>query len=235
MDSSTVADRNRSSLTVWWCEREYLLVAGLVGIFTLVLFVKLFSAVAGKGGQRKLKLPPGPKPLPIIGNMHQFSDKPHISLLHMAQKYGPIMYLKLGTQSVVVASTAEAAQEFVKVQDKIWAGRPAPPGSEIFSENVANIVWAPYGPYWRHLRKICTIEFFTAKRLESFRPPRTEEFNRMVKSIMDDVDEGKPVVDLAVKINHFAFNNVTRMLFNKRYEVPTQYILSCVLGRSSCS
>jgi hypothetical protein len=57
----------------------------------------------------------------------------------------------------------------------------------------------------------------------------------MVKSIMDDVDEGKPVVDLAVKINHFAFNNVTRMLFNKRYEVPTQYILSCFLGRSSCS
>jgi hypothetical protein len=51
--------------------------------------------------------------------------------------------------------------------------------------------------------------------LESFRPPRTDEFNQMIKSIMDDVEQGK-IVDLAMKLSHVAMNNITCMLLNKR-------------------
>jgi cytochrome P450 len=60
------------------------------------------------------------------------------------------------------------------------------------------------------------MELFTTKRLESFRPPRTDEFNQMIKSIMDDVEQGK-IVDLAMKLSHVAMNNITRMLLNKRF------------------
>ncbi|CAM6064606.1 unnamed protein product [Sphagnum tenellum] len=98
----------------------------------------------------------------------------------MAEKYGPIMYLKLGSRGVVVASTAGD-------RTRVRQG-------------------APYGPYWRHLRKICAQELFTSKSLESFRFPRAQEFNQMVKSIMDDVQEGK-IVQLNLKLNHLAFNN----------------------------
>jgi cytochrome P450 len=191
------------------------LVLGLVSIVTVLLFVKMLFG-GGLQGRKQLKLPPGPRQLPIIGNMNQFTDKPHISLWNLAKKYGPIMYLKLGSQGLVVVSSADAAQEFVKVQDKVWADRPAPPGADIFRENIKNIVWAPYGEYWRHLRKICTIELFTNKRLETFRPLRTQEFSQLVRAIWDDSQEGK-VVDLAVKLNHLAFNNITRMLLNKRF------------------
>jgi hypothetical protein len=197
---------------------ESLLLLGLVSIVTLSLFVKvLFGGAAGLQGRKalKLRLPPGPRPLPIIGNMHQFGDKPHISLWNLAKKYGPIMHLKLGSQRLVVVSSADAAREFLKVQDKVWAGRPPPPGAHIFDEKIEDIVWAPYGNYWRHLRKICTIELFTSKRLESFRPLRTQEFSQMVRAIWDDSQQGK-VVDLAVKISHLSFNNMTRMLLNKR-------------------
>lgn len=214
------------------------LVLGLVSIVTVLLFVKMLF-----GGRKQLKLPPGPGQLPIIGNMHQFTDKPHISLWNLAKKYGPIMYLKLGSQGLVVVSSADAAQEFVKVQDKVWADRPAPPGGDIFRENIKNIVWAPYGEYWRHLRKICTIELFTNKRLETFRPLRTQEFSQLVRAIWDDSQEGK-VVDLAVKLNHLAFNNVTRMLLNKRYKYkvalwhvgtkPTYSRSCCLFVRRTC-
>jgi hypothetical protein len=37
----------------------------------------------------------------------------------------------------------------------------------------------------------------------------------MIKSIMDDVEQGK-IVDLAMKLRHVAMNNITRMLLNKR-------------------
>jgi cytochrome P450 len=192
--------------------RESLLLSGLVSIVTLLLFVKVLQ---GRKAM-KYRLPPGPRPLPIIGNMHQFGDKPHISLWNLAKKYGPIMHLKLGSQEVVVVSSADAAREFVKVHDKVWAGRPLPPGADIFKENIENIVWAPYGNYWRHLRKICTVELFTSKRLDTFRPLRTQELSQTVRAIWEDSQQGK-VVDLAVKISHLSFNNVTRMLLNKRF------------------
>ncbi|CAM6041050.1 unnamed protein product [Sphagnum compactum] len=157
-----------------------------------------------------------PRGLPIIGNIHQLrNDTMHITFMQMAEKYGPIMYLKLGSRGVVVASTAETAHEFVKVQDLVWAGRQTSMAHEILTNNQMDIAGAPYGPYWRHLRKICAQELFTSKSLESFRFPRAQEFNQMVKSIMDEVQEGK-IVQLNLKLNHLAFNNLTRMMLNKR-------------------
>jgi cytochrome P450 len=186
------------------------IVVALVGIVTGLMFVVLFVTQ-----RKKLRLPQGPRSLPIIGNIHQLGNDAHTFLWQEAKKYGPIMYLRLGSQGLVVASSAEAAREFVKVQDKVWAGRESSTGMDMFTYNHLDIVGAPYGPYWLHLRKICTMELFTTKRLESFRPPRTDEFNQMIKSIMDDVEEGK-IVDLAMKLGHVAMNNITRMLLNKR-------------------
>ncbi|KAH9563172.1 hypothetical protein CY35_05G110500 [Sphagnum magellanicum] len=187
------------------------IVVVLVGIVTGLMFVVLFVMQ-----RKKLRLPQGPRSLPIIGNIHQLGNDAHTFLWQEAKKYGPIMYLRLGSEGLVVASSAEVAREFVKVQDKVWAGRESSTGMDMFTYNHLNIAGAPYGPYWLHLRKICTMELFTTKRLESFRPQRTDEFNQMIKSIMDDVEEGK-IVDLAMKLGHVTMNNITRMLLNKRF------------------
>ncbi|KAH8958172.1 hypothetical protein BDL97_06G010200 [Sphagnum fallax] len=187
------------------------IVVALAGIVTGLMFLVLFVTQ-----RKKLRLPQGPRSLPIIGNIHQLANDAHSFLLQETKKYGPIMYLRLGSEGLVVASSAEVAREFVKVQDKVWAGRESSTAMDMFTYNHLDIVGAPYGPYWLHLRKICTMELFTNKRLESFRPPRTDEFNQMIKSIMDDVEKGK-IVDLAMKLSHVAMNNITRMLLNKRF------------------
>ncbi|CAK9859545.1 unnamed protein product [Sphagnum jensenii] len=101
----SVADLN----TLEWWSVERLLVVGLAGIVTMFMFSQLF-------GGRKRNLPLGPRGLPIIGNIHQLrNDTIHITFMRMAEKYGPIIYLKLGSRGVVVASTAETGHEFVKV------------------------------------------------------------------------------------------------------------------------
>ncbi|CAK9228236.1 unnamed protein product, partial [Sphagnum troendelagicum] len=181
-----------------------------------VLRLRLMFVVFFVMQRKKLRLPQGPRSLPIIGNIHQLANDAHTFLWQEAKKYGPIMYLRLGSEGLVVASSAEVAREFLKVQDKVWAGRESTTGMDMLTYNHLDIVGAPYGPYWLHLRKICTMELFTTKRLESFRPPRTDEFNQMIKSIMDDVEQGK-IVNLAVKLGHVAVNNITRMLLNKRF------------------
>ncbi len=147
----------------------------LAGIFTGLTFVVLFVTQ-----RKKLRLPQGPRSLPIVGNIHQLGNDAHTFLWHQAKKYGPIMCLRLGSQGPVGASSAEAAREFVKVQAKVWAGRESSTGMDMFTYNHLDIVGAPYGPYWLHLRKICTMKLFTTKRVESFRPPRTDELNQMI-------------------------------------------------------
>ncbi|PRQ39973.1 putative geraniol 8-hydroxylase [Rosa chinensis] len=47
---------------------------------------------------------PRPKPLPLIGNLFEIGDKPHLSLTKLSQRYGPIMSLQLGQLTTIVVS-----------------------------------------------------------------------------------------------------------------------------------
>ena len=55
--------------------------------------------------------PPGPWPLPIIGNLHLISSKPHIVLHMLRKKYGPVMSFSFGSQRMVVIQEITRAKE----------------------------------------------------------------------------------------------------------------------------
>ncbi|KAG5624014.1 hypothetical protein H5410_009232 [Solanum commersonii] len=60
---------------------------------------------------RSRKFPPGPFPLPIIGNLHLLGNQPHKSLAKLADFHGPIMRLKLGQITTVVISSSDMAKQ----------------------------------------------------------------------------------------------------------------------------
>ncbi|XP_040986280.1 cytochrome P450 71D9-like [Juglans microcarpa x Juglans regia] len=156
-----------------------------------ILFTFFFMFMVLKIGKKSktnhsitLNLPPGPWKLPIIGNMHQFvSSLPHHALRDLSNKYGPLMYLQLGEASTVVVSSPEFAKEVMKTHDSIFASRPSILASEIMSYGSKDIIFAPYGSYWRELRKLCILELLSSKRVKSFRPIRQEELSNLIKWI----------------------------------------------------
>lgn len=75
--------------------------------------------------RQKVNLPPGPTALLIIGSLHLLGTHPHQSLANLAQKYGPLMSMWLGQRLCIVATSAEAAKEFLKLQDANFSARPA--------------------------------------------------------------------------------------------------------------
>ncbi|CAN1804719.1 Trimethyltridecatetraene synthase [Linum perenne] len=96
-----------------------------------------------------LRVPPGPKPWPIIGNLNLMGSLPHQSLHKLSQTYGPIIHLKFGSFPVVVVSSPDIAKQVLKTNDHLLAGRPRMAAGKYTTYNYSNLTWAPYGPYWR--------------------------------------------------------------------------------------
>ncbi|XP_058742877.1 cytochrome P450 71D10-like [Vicia villosa] len=162
-----------------------------------------------------VNLPPGPWTLPLIGNIHQIisSSLPHHCFKKLADKYGPLMHLKLGQVPYIIVSSPEMAKEIMKTQDLIFCDRPNLLLSTIFSNNGRDIAFSAYGEYWRQLRKICVVELLSAKRVDSFRSIREEECSVLIKSI--SACEAS-VVNLKEKIFSMTCGITMRAAFGKK-------------------
>ncbi|TVU11370.1 hypothetical protein EJB05_44954, partial [Eragrostis curvula] len=149
----------------------------------LYLISKCYIASASSCN-RSLRLPPGPRQLPVIGSLHHLlCALPHRSLRRLSSHYGPLMFLKLGEIPVIIVSSREAAEEVMKTHDAVFATRPQTAMIKILTKQGQAIALTPYGDPWRQLRKICKLELLSASRVQSFRPVREEEVARLVQAI----------------------------------------------------
>ncbi|KAF5443642.1 hypothetical protein F2P56_036180, partial [Juglans regia] len=113
------------------------------------------------------KLPPGPKPFPIIGNLLDLGDKPHKSLAKLAQIHGPIVSLKLGQVTTIIISSAETAKEVLQTHDQLLSSRTIPDAVRAHKQDEFGLPWIPISTQWRNLRKICNDQLFSKKALDA--------------------------------------------------------------------
>ncbi|GMN63545.1 hypothetical protein TIFTF001_032627 [Ficus carica] len=168
------------------------------------------------------KLPPGPRKLPIIGNLHQLAGSlPYHALRDMAKIHGPLMHLRLGQVPTVVVSSAEVAKEVMKTHDVVFASRPRIIATDIMAYNSINLAFAPYGEYWRQLRKICIQELLSSARVQSFKPIREEELYNLIKWIASQV--GSPI-NLTERVFSTMFTITSRSAFGKKSRDQEKFI-----------
>ncbi|KAI7989218.1 Geraniol 8-hydroxylase [Camellia lanceoleosa] len=155
------------------------------------------------------KLPPGPTPLPLIGNFLKLGDKPHKSLAELAKIYGPIMTIKLGQVNTVVISSPTMAKQVLQKQDLSFSNRSIPDNVRAQNHNQFSAAWMPISTQWRKLRKIYNSHVFAAQQLDANQHLR----HQVVQGLIDEVRKSCEL-GVAVDICKAAFRTTFNLLSN---------------------
>uniref|UniRef100_A0A3P9BZF4 Cytochrome P450 2K1-like n=1 Tax=Maylandia zebra TaxID=106582 RepID=A0A3P9BZF4_9CICH len=96
--------------------------------------------------------PPGPRPLPLFGNLLQMNLKrPYKTLLELSKKYGSVFTVYLGPQKVVVLAGYKTVKEALVDYDEVFGDRD--PILIVHQMNHGNgVVWSN-GDSWKEMRR----------------------------------------------------------------------------------
>ncbi|URE13993.1 Cytochrome P450 [Musa troglodytarum] len=155
----------------------------------ILLVFTVLTALAGGRRRHKLNLPPGPRPWPVIGNLNHIGRRPYRSLAALSQN-----------------SSSKPMTSFVS--------RPKTASGMFTTYNCSDITWSPYGPYWRQARRICFMELFTPKRLDSHQYIRVEEVRCLLRDLFRSAETPVLLKDHLFTMN---LNIMSRMVLGRKY------------------
>ncbi|KAL6875648.1 hypothetical protein ACP4OV_013161 [Aristida adscensionis] len=177
---------------------------------TCLILILSSMYLLGLLADRRRNLPPGPRPLPLIGNLLCLGAQPHRSLARLAERHGPVMALRLGSVTTVVASSADAARDILQRHDAALSGRSVPDGAHVFAHYTHSMGWLPASsPRWRALRKVCSGELFAPHRLDldAHLSLRREKVRQLVSHVARLARDGTPV-----RVGRLAFTTALNLL-----------------------
>ncbi|XP_042497481.1 cytochrome P450 CYP82D47-like [Macadamia integrifolia] len=204
---------------------ELLLQLQAIGALSaLALFYHLWISKATFINRSKpTHAPEPPGAWPIIGHLLQLTtpEQPLFrTLAAMADKYGPAFTVRFGVYRTLVISNWELAKDCFTINDRALANRPRSASSNHLSYNYAFMGLAPYGPYWREVRKWMVLELLSNRRLESLRHVRYAEIDNFIKDLHGHWVRNKKnqiKVEMNRLFRDLTMNNVLKMVVGRRY------------------
>nr|ACC59773.2 flavonoid 3',5' hydroxylase-like protein [Vanda coerulea] len=148
-----------------------------------IFFFIAIAMLLRRRSSRNLALPPGPRPLPVLGNLLELGQNPHRSLALLARIHGPVMYLKLG--SITQSSSPLQPPQKKSLKQKITP--PPPDKSQILSQAVGHhqvsVIWLSPNQSWRYLRTLMKANLFNAKSLNATELLRRRKVRELIAYI----------------------------------------------------
>lgn len=137
----------------------------------------------------------------------------------MAQIYGPLFRLKLGSKNLVVVSEPDLATQVLHTQGVEFGSRPRNVVFDIFTGNGQDMVFTVYGEHWRKMRRIMTLPFFTNKVVHNYSDMWELEMDLVVHDLKNDYERvsTKGIV-IRKRLQLMLYNIMYRMMFDAKFE-----------------
>lgn len=168
-------------------------------------------------------LPPGPPGWPIFGNIFDLGTLPHQTLAGLRDTYGDVMWLKLGSIKTMVIQSSTAAAELFKNHDLSFSDRNIIETMRVHGWNECSLALAPYGPYWRSMRRLVTADMQTLKRINETAPVRRKCVDDMMLWIEEEargLDGPGPGLELARFFFVTVFNMIGNLMLSRDFLDP---------------
>ncbi|XP_068655740.1 cytochrome P450 CYP82D47-like [Aristolochia californica] len=196
----------------------------MIGLLAFLFAFGLWKSWSGGKKAGAVSTPPDvPGRWPIIGHVLKLmDDKMPLArtLGDLADKHGPLFTVWIGVHRTVVVNNWEMAKECYTTSDKALASRPSFAAWKYLGYDYAILGFTPYGPYWREIRKIVTLELLSARQLELLKDVRATEVDLSIKALYQQWIENKNVaikVEMKDWFGTLTFNNVVMTVVGKRY------------------
>ncbi|XP_075686414.1 cytochrome P450 2K4-like [Rhinoderma darwinii] len=160
-------------------------------------------------------MPPGPTPLPFIGNLNLMDlKKPYQSLMELSEKYGEVFTLHFGPKIVVVLAGYKAVKEALVTRADDFGERASSPIFDIIS-NERGIIFTN-GELWKSMRRftLSTLRDFGMGK-KSLEAKIQDELISLIESFKSH--DGKPF-NTHLLINSGVSNVICSIIFGKRFE-----------------
>ncbi|XP_069775653.1 cytochrome P450 2K1-like isoform X2 [Narcine bancroftii] len=191
-------------------------------LYSLIV-IFLLRLLAGLGNSSALNYPPGPTPLPIIGNLHQLDlQRLYKSLVELSEKYGSVYSVKMGPEKIVVlAGYSTVKNALINYADE-FLGRPDVPIMNILKEG-SGVVWSN-GEAWKQMRR------FTLTTLREFGMGKKSIEEKIIKEAGFLVEKiksykGQPF-DTDIITNFATANIICSIVFGDRFDYEDKTFLN---------
>ncbi|XP_073349825.1 cytochrome P450 2K1-like isoform X1 [Pagrus major] len=184
----------------------------LLGTVVLLLIIHLLS-----NGfiTQKMEEPPGPWPLPLLGNLLQLDLKrPYKTLCELSKKYGSVFTVYFGTNKVVVLAGYKAVKEALVSNAEEFGQRDIAP---IFYDiNEGHGILFANGEVWKEMRRFALTtlrDFGMGKRMAEDKI--LEECRHLIQ--MFEEHKGNPF-DTTSPVNYATSNIISAIVYGSRFE-----------------
>ncbi|RWR80708.1 geraniol 8-hydroxylase-like protein [Cinnamomum micranthum f. kanehirae] len=115
------------------------------------------------------------------------------TLAELAKTYGPLMTLRLGRVTTIVASSSTMAKEILQKHDHVLAGGTVVHSVCTLNYNGSSIVFSQPNQHWRRLRSKCNTQLFTTQSLDSYQYLRRLKVQELLDHMQEKRQTGQPV------------------------------------------
>ncbi|CAI0476648.1 unnamed protein product [Linum tenue] len=142
-------------------------------------------------------------------------DQPHRSLADLAKVHGPLMSLKLGQLTTIVASSPAMAKEILQKHDQVLSNRHTILAAQVHDHHMFGFVWLPVqSKEWRNFRRVCNSYIFATQKLDSNQELRREKIEELLQSVRRNACEGKKAVDVGREAFKVSLNALSRTILS---------------------